>query len=480
MRKLLVPVLALVTLFSIAAPAWATEVELDKPMASSVDIKWDGIRFEYSDCPDAEPACRWELIGMVEVNAKTQYICPTDQANAEAAGLRQIFRRAKQGDSTIESGATRRSFGTYAESPHLCWYAESDDGTSVPVGSQRIPLGSPAEVGIASPGCGRLAAGKPGDTGDILRVRTASWSGIVLYRHGRQILVFMTDGTYETNRWRKTNLQPLRCSGERATVGNLDRIQVRVGHSWAEGLVVDQSGKGVRVGKPAERRYEGAGGLFAPGASGDGIRIGMQGQSKKRDSAAPLVIAGGDQDNVFKYERKRHLINAASGLSSRRTYDLLRGFNASDLLTFSGAGKDLVNATDIREHKGDIRMRNWVWAGTGNDRILGHEGKDMLIRGGAGDDFILGGAGNDGDDEGNGYGLQGGKGDDRIYAGDGQDSIEGGKGRDTIFAGAGFDEIYTRDGKADTINCGPGNKMVVQFDWGIDRIVNCRKSDLER
>ncbi len=63
----------------------------------------------------------------------------------------------------------------------------------------------------------------------------------------------------------------------------------------------------------------------------------------------------------------------------------------------------------------------------------------------------------------------GDSGDDVVHGGDGVDRMEGGDGndvlddaarshadRDRFSGGAGRDEIFSRDGKRDSVKCGPG------------------------
>ncbi|MFV2064735.1 MAG: M56 family metallopeptidase [Chloroflexota bacterium] len=139
-------------------------------------------------------------------------------------------------------------------------------------------------------------------------------------------------------------------------------------------------------------------------------------------------------------------------------------------------------AAEIRPAK---RARRWdnVFVGTpgadsydgsdGRDKIVGRAGADELsgggrgdlIRGGKGADTIRGDAGPDR--------LIGGPGNDIIFGGGRGDLIRGGGGNDTIRAGAGNDIVKTwRDGVADTVDCGPGDKDRAIAD-STDSLVNC-------
>jgi hypothetical protein len=78
--------------------------------------------------------------------------------------------------------------------------------------------------------------------------------------------------------------------------------------------------------------------------------------------------------------------------------------------------------------------RNDVLRGTaGNDRLFGLAGNDTL-RGLAGDDFLDGGSGND-----------------RLF---------GDAGTDRFVGRAGNDVLDSRDGRAESVDCGPGRDRV--------------------
>jgi len=116
-----------------------------------------------------------------------------------------------------------------------------------------------------------------------------------------------------------------------------------------------------------------------------------------------------------------------------------------------------------------------VYAGAGNDTIIGGGGDDDLS-GEEGDDSVLGGGGDDylWGDEGNDT-IDGGKGDDAIYSDDGNDSIEGGEGDDTIYAGAGDDDV-SGDGGDDDIWDGWGDDDI-EGDGGEDDISGGKGDD---
>jgi hypothetical protein len=166
---------------------------------------------------------------------------------------------------------------------------------------------------------------------------------------------------------------------------------------------------------------------------------------------------------------------------------------ASAALVAGGAGNDTLNGT-----AGDDSF----YGRAGNDTLNGLAGNDDLD-GGPGADTLNGGSGTDAATyggrtapvtvtmDGKANDGEGGEGDnvandvEAVYggkAGDtltgsgrvdtidgqgGQDTITGGKGVDFLFGGDGNDTIASRDGKAETVDCGPG---------GADRIIG-DKSD---
>lgn len=92
--------------------------------------------------------------------------------------------------------------------------------------------------------------------------------------------------------------------------------------------------------------------------------------------------------------------------------------------------------------------------GSGNDTLLGTNGRDALS-GGSGNDILYGYGAADA--------LSGGSGSDSIYGGLGQDTISGGSGGDFIDDG--------NDGVRDTIDCGSGTDTVRADD--VDILYGC-------
>ena len=101
----------------------------------------------------------------------------------------------------------------------------------------------------------------------------------------------------------------------------------------------------------------------------------------------------------------------------------------------------------------------------GNDSLYGAGGRDRL-RGGRGKDRLFGGDGNDT--------LEGGDGRDALDGGRGVDKLAGGKDVNSYKGGAGNDSINARNGKKETVDCGPGKKDSASVDRA-DRARGCEK-----
>jgi len=138
--------------------------------------------------------------------------------------------------------------------------------------------------------------------------------------------------------------------------------------------------------------------------------------------------------------------------------------STTPLLTVAAAtGVVTLAATSVTGTAGDK-----LWAGAGNDQVVGAGGDDRIglgdgndiAMGQGGDDEIFAGAGNDS--------VDGGAGDDTIYGGAGNDSILGAAGADTIIGGTGDDRLFGGgvDGAVDTFvfEVGDGSDTIFGFD----------------
>ena len=112
-------------------------------------------------------------------------------------------------------------------------------------------------------------------------------------------------------------------------------------------------------------------------------------------------------------------------------------------------------ANEVQLESGNDRL----YGGTGDDLIYGNGGNDRLS-GGQGDDTLLGGSGHDtvygshGDDD-----VRGGSGNDRLFGGIGNDRLEGGSGNDRLSAGAD-DDILIGGWGNDHLIAGAGNDIL--------------------
>ena len=88
-----------------------------------------------------------------------------------------------------------------------------------------------------------------------------------------------------------------------------------------------------------------------------------------------------------------------------------------------------------------------IYAGSGNDTIVGSAGDDLLIYGQAGNDTIDGYLGNDT--------IRGDAGNDTLYGGEGDDHLTGGADMDELYGGAGNDTLVW-DGDDTVIDGGVG------------------------
>lgn len=126
--------------------------------------------------------------------------------------------------------------------------------------------------------------------------------------------------------------------------------------------------------------------------------------------------------------------------------DVLLGRGGNDALA-GGSGHDRLVAGAGRDWLAGEAGRDVLLGGRGKDILLGARGADRLT-GGPGDDRIRGGFGNDR--------LVGNGGRDVLHGGFGADILIGSRGRDRMLGGAGADQLLAVDGKADTLDGGPG------------------------
>jgi probable HAF family extracellular repeat protein len=186
------------------------------------------------------------------------------------------------------------------------------------------------------------------------------------------------------------------------------------------------------------------GNIFSPDGSRD-----RSSDRSSRGSAAPLIYGAGDDIIDFK---------VASNASRKRSISVFAGEGNNFILggrgndrIFAGAGNDVIEA------------------GNGNNNVVAGDGTN-IITSGTGNDTIVGGSGNDFIDAGDGKNnVVAGGGNNRILTGKGKDTIFAGAGDDVIFSGAGDDVIDAGNGK-NLINAGTG-KDTVTLGSDQDRVI---------
>jgi probable HAF family extracellular repeat protein len=173
-------------------------------------------------------------------------------------------------------------------------------------------------------------------------------------------------------------------------------------------------------------------------------------RSSRGGGAVPLIFGGANDVIDFRVASNnaggRRPVNVFAGEGN----NFVLGGRGNDRI-FAGAGNDIIEA------------------GNGNNNIIAGDGTN-LITSGSGNDTVVGGAGNDFIDAGNGRNtIVAGAGDNRILTGSGRDNIFGGAGNDVVFSGAGNDTIDTGSGN-NLISAGVGNDNVT-LGAGRDRII---------
>ncbi|HRK31115.1 MAG TPA: calcium-binding protein [Tepidisphaeraceae bacterium] len=142
-----------------------------------------------------------------------------------------------------------------------------------------------------------------------------------------------------------------------------------------------------------------------------------------------------------------------------------QGDGEQSVTIWAGGGDDTVIGSPGRDSLMGEDGNDRIYGGGENDTIRGGNGRDILVGGGGadrlhgdgGNDLLVGEGGNDtlngnsGNDN-----LHGGSGDDRLFGGSGNDTIDGGGGRDLLDGQAGNDLLYARDGLRDTLFGGSG------------------------
>jgi Ca2+-binding RTX toxin-like protein len=120
-----------------------------------------------------------------------------------------------------------------------------------------------------------------------------------------------------------------------------------------------------------------------------------------------------------------------------------------------GEGDDVLRAISVSESS-----RHFFYGGTGNDRLVGGGGRDVLD-GGTGDDTIIGTAARNR--------IFGGHGNDEIVDGEGASVVHTGPGRNRVRLGGGNDTIHAGTG-INLIDPGPGAVVFVLAYGGVTHV----------
>ncbi|MFC4347359.1 endo alpha-1,4 polygalactosaminidase [Kordiimonas lipolytica] len=214
-----------------------------------------------------------------------------------------------------------------------------------------------------------------------------------------------------------------------------------------------------------------------PADAGDDLFIGGAGSDVIGGGSGDdfLIGGGADDGNVLDWL-------TSNGNSLDDGADILFGGKGNDTLLGGGWDDGLVNDNGIYDDGEAIisgTAANQIWAGpgqdlligaagddelgggTGDDTIFGHDGDDMIysalgldqLFGGAGADILFGGAGDYADT------LWGEAGDDTLFGGAGGDRLQGGLGADELFGGPG-DDTVRGEGGADVLWAGAGDDLL--------------------
>jgi cysteinyl-tRNA synthetase len=202
------------------------------------------------------------------------------------------------------------------------------------------------------------------------------------------------------------------------------------------------------------------------------------------DYSSDVFVGGGGNDTIGGGEGNDLLVGGGAidgdnaqlfdftGNASNDGTDRLFGSIGNDTLVGGSWNDGLVDDNglfDLGEAVTTGGDANRLWAGAGDDLIIGAAGGDT-IGGSSGNDDIFGEGGDDrvfaasGDDS-----LSGGDGNDTLFSGAGADTVDGGAGNDLIWAGGGID-LFTGDAGADTFafSANSGQDTITDFDLAED------------
>jgi hypothetical protein len=263
-----------------------------------------------------------------------------------------------------------------------------------------------------------------------------------------------------------------------ADLGERNRVRVTA-PSFAEHLVVDKGASLTALGMcrsidahSARCEYDPScqypscperGTFYSLGDRRDRIRFGP--------GTGGRVNGGAGNDRIVSDERGLEVI-AGTGddvvLGGSET-DTLDGQSGADVLDGRGGDADIAmyfarsrgvrvtldgRANDGAPGEHDLVKTEWVYGGSGRDRLVGSDG-GVVLNGFGGDDELVGGRARDV--------LDGNIGDDVLYGAGGDDAVLGDVGDDELHGGRGPDELQGSNG-SDELWGGPGDDRIVSFD----------------
>jgi Ca2+-binding RTX toxin-like protein len=185
-------------------------------------------------------------------------------------------------------------------------------------------------------------------------------------------------------------------------------------------------------------------GAAAPDSDGDGIPDSSDACPIQSDAAAPRNPRNGCPINLPS--------GAKDILTGTAGPNVICGLGGNDTLNGLGGNDTLFGDACGAKSKAGVAAA----ATGGNDVLNGDNGNDKLY-------------GADGNDT-----LNGGNGNDKLYGGRGNDKLVGGPGVNTYSGGPGNDTVNARNGKKETVDCGPGKKDVATVDKR-DKTKGCEK-----
>lgn len=294
---------------------------------------------------------------------------------------------------------------------------------AAPAGADHID-----DISEVEPSCALLERGAPGPEGNVLQVNLGTYADLELER---------VDDRIRLNEIGSGFHREVRCDGGRATVYNIDTVEIVELAELSEGDIIFFSG---------DFSIDMQDGLLAPGATpeadGSEIEITMAGRGLSFFNLNLLLTPAEDQVRVVS-NPKATLINLNAG---EATQDLdiempLAPFG----VIYADAGDDVIIAKSKFKNQ-RFALGPGVLGEGGDDRIKasqagGGRGNDRLV-GGRHRDFLIGGTGHD---------VLRGKNE--------RDALISAGGRDLVLGGGGADLLFTADGNGDKAHCGDGRDV---------------------